>query len=150
MSGYGVWAPQPISRMQADHSTLLSPTMYERQIMPYDVEIIQSCPLCLFHIHNNGYHIAHLLVQVDELDAIEVVVDPYPTGARREYEIERMQMIQEHKSLMIDANMPSQEEAEDVLAQLKRRGLYYNAQYIPELLADKDASVSSGTVWLIE
>ena len=149
MSGYGVWAPEPIVRMQADHSTLLSPQMYERQILPYDREVIRACPMCLFHIHNNGYHIAHLLVQVDELDAVEVVVDPYPRGARKAHEIEMMQMIQEHKALMLDVSFPSYEESQWVLAQLDKRGLYFNTQFVPDILDTLPEGLPGSRVWLL-
>lgn len=149
MSGYGVWSPQPVARMQADHSSLLSPSIYERQILPYDREIIQACPICLFHIHNNGYHIAPLLAQVEELDAIEVVVDPYPRGQRKAHEISMMQMIQQHKPLMVDVNFPSPEEANWMIANLDRTGLYFNAQFAPEILTAMEAS-REGQIWLLE
>ena len=149
MSGYGVWAPEPVVRLQADHSTLLSPQMYERQILPYDREIIRACPMCLFHIHNNGYHIARSLVQVDELDAVEVVVDPYPTGARKAHEIEMMQMIQKHKALMLDVSFPSYEESQWVLAQLDKRGLYFNAQFVPDILDALPEGLPGSQVWLL-
>ena len=149
MSGYGVWSPAPVVRMQADHSTLLSPQMYQRQVLPFDVEVMRACPICLFHIHNNGYHISPMLVEVDELDAIEVVVDPYPSGPRKAREIEMMQMIQQHKALMLDASFPRYEEAQWVLSQLDRRGLYFNAQFVPDVLADLPDDLPGSQVWQI-
>jgi hypothetical protein len=86
VSGWGIWAPGPVVRTQADHATLLSPDMYERQILPFDREIIRAGPHCIFHIHNPGLHLAPALLEVDELDVIEVVVDPYPSEARKPYE----------------------------------------------------------------
>jgi hypothetical protein len=149
VSGYGIWSPQPVVRMQADHSTLLSPGMYERQILPYDREVIRACPRCIFHIHNNGYHIAHLLVQIPELDVIEVVVDPYPDLERKQYEIERMQMIQTHKPLLLDVNFPSFDEAEQLLAHLSPRGLCLNARFDPETFASLPAGVPGSRAWLL-
>jgi hypothetical protein len=151
VSGFGVWAPSPVVRTQADHSTLLSPGMYERQILPYDLEVIRACPMCIFHIHNNGYHIAPTLVEVVELDAIEVVVDPYPARSeRRAYEIEMMQMIQEYKPLILDANYPDFEESERVLDQLDRRGLCYNARFDPQTFASLPSDVPGGQKWLLQ
>ncbi|NLS79800.1 MAG: hypothetical protein GXY76_21345 [Chloroflexi bacterium] len=150
MSAFGVWAPEYVVRTQADHSTLLSPRMYREQILPFDREVIAAAPHCIFHIHNNGYHIAPDLVQVPELDAIEVVVDPYPTGARKAYEIVMMQMILQHKALLIDGNFPSYEEAEWVLAQLDRRGLYYNVQLSAETLSALPEGAPHSEMWLLE
>ena len=83
MSGYGTWSPGGVVRMQADHSSLLSLQMYKDQILPFDRDVIRALPHCIFHIHNNGLHVAPALTQIPELDIIEVVVDPYPTGERK-------------------------------------------------------------------
>jgi hypothetical protein len=83
----------------------------------------------MFHIHNNGLHIAPVLVEIPELNIIEVTVDPYPTGERKAHEVEMMQFIQEHKSLYLDVYLPSYEEGEWLLAQLPTRRLCFNAMY---------------------
>lgn len=134
ISGWGIWSPGPVSRMQADHSTLLSPGMYEEQILPFDLEIIRSCPCCIFHLHNPGLHVAPALLEVEELDIIEVVVDPYPKEERKPYEMDMYRRILERKPLILDVNFPSLEEAEWVLAELPHRGLDLNARFSPETL----------------
>jgi hypothetical protein len=128
-SGYAIWAPDQVIVTQADHSTLLSAQMYKEQILPFDLEVIRSCPFSMFHIHNNGLHIAPVLVEIPELNIIEVTVDPYPTGERKAHEVEMMQFIQEHKSLYLDVYLPSYEEGEWLLAQLPTRRLCFNAMY---------------------
>jgi len=148
-SGWGIWAPGPVVRMQADHSTLLSPAMYKEQILPFDLEVIRSCLYCIFHIHNNGYHIMPFLVQVPELDVIEVVVDPYPTGERKIYELEMMAMILEHKPLIVDANFPSYRESEWMLDQLPRRGLCFNARYAPETMGALLPDAPGREMWIL-
>jgi hypothetical protein len=135
VSGWGIWAPGPVVRTQADHATLLSPDMYERQILPFDREIIRSCPHCIFHIHNPGLHLAPALLEVDELDVVEVVVDPYPNEARKPYEMAMYERILKHKPLILDVNFPSLEEAEWVLGELDHRGLCLNARFSDEVLA---------------
>jgi hypothetical protein len=149
MSGWGVWAPGPVVRTQADHSTLLSPQMYRGHILAYDLEVIRSCPHCIFHIHNNGLHIAPILVEIPELDVIEVVVDPYPGAARKPYEIEMLQLIQKHKPLILDVNFPDLEEADRVLSQLERAGLCFNARFAPETLASLPADAPGNETWLL-
>jgi len=125
-SHYGIWAPAPVVATQADHSTLLSARMYAQHILPYDLEVIRSCPFSVIHLHNNGLHVAPLLVQVPELDVIEVAMDPYPTGERKAYEVEMLQMILAHKALILDVKLPSYEEGEWLLAQLQQRRLCYH------------------------
>jgi hypothetical protein len=149
VSGYGTWASAPVVRTQADHSSLLSPRMYQSQILPFDLKVVRACPRCIFHIHNNGLHVAPFLVQIDELDVIEVVVDPYPKGERRAYEIGMLQMIQEHKPLILDVNLPSVEESERLLGQLSRRGLCFNARFSGEVLRSALADLPGTSLWIL-
>jgi hypothetical protein len=148
MSGFGLWAPGPVTRMQADHSTLLSPDMYERQILPFDLEIIRSCPHCIFHLHNPGLHVAPALLEVDELDVIEVVVDPYPREERKPYEMDMYRKILERKPLILDVNFPSWEEAEWVLAELPHRGLNVNARFVPRVFEQLPPDVPAAERYL--
>jgi hypothetical protein len=146
VSGYGIWTDQPVIRMQADHSSLLSPEMYREHILPFDLEIVQAFPRCIFHIHNNGLHVAPDLVAIDELDVLEVVVDPYPNGARKAQEVEMLRMVQEHKPLILDVNFPSVQEAEWLLAQLSPRGLCLNARFAPNTFREAQGALG-GRLW---
>lgn len=148
-SGYAIWAPGPVVSTQADHSTLVSPQMYQEQILPHDLEVIRSCPLSVFHLHNNGLHVAPLLIDVPELDVIEVFMDPYPKGERKEYEVEILRMILEQKRLILDVHPPSLEEAEWLLAQLPTRGLCWHAHYDPEVYDSLPPDVPGGDAWLL-
>ena len=133
MSGFGIWSPEPVTRMQADHSTLLSPEMYKEQILPFDKEIIKALPYCIFHLHNPGVHVAPALLEVDELNVIEVVVDPYPNDERKPYEMDMYKRILESKPLLLDFNFPSWEEAQWVMSELPHRGLNINARFTPDV-----------------
>ena len=77
---YGVWAPGPICRIQADHSVLISPSIYEKMFLPYDMEIIKASEYQVFHLHSANIHVAELLLGVRELKAIQVSID-YPARA---------------------------------------------------------------------
>ncbi len=135
INGWGIWTPGPVLRMQADHSTLLSPDMYAEQILPFDREVVRSCPYSVFHLHNPGLHVAPALLEIDELDVIEVVVDPYPKEDRKPYEMDMYKRILERKPLILDVNFPSLEEADRVMGELSHRGLNMNARFSPETLA---------------
>lgn len=149
MSGYGIWSPAPIVHTQADHSTLLSAKMYQQQILPYDREIMRACPISDIHLHNCGLHVAPLLVELPELTAIEVAVDPYPLPERKPYEMKMLKLIQEHKPLILDVNFPSWEEAESVLAELSPRGLCFNARFEPKVFETLPAGLPGSDVWLL-
>jgi hypothetical protein len=148
-SGYAILAPDRVVSTQADHSTLLSAQMYERQILPFDLEVIRSCPYSVLHIHNNGVHIAPILAAIPELDVVEVAMDPYPRGERKAYEIEMLQLILDHKSLVLDVHLPSYEEGEWLLAQLPQRRLCFNALYDVEVFETLPDDLPGSEVWLL-
>jgi len=150
LNGWGFWTPGPVTRMQADHSTLLAPEMYAEQILPYDLEVIRACPHCIFHLHNPGLHVAPALLEIDELDVIEVVVDPYPNDERKPYEMDMYKRILEKKPLILDVNFPSLEEAEWVLGELPHRGLDMNARFAPEVVAKIPSDNPAAVMYLFE
>jgi len=147
---WNVWAPAPVVWTQADHASLISARMYEQQILPYDVEVIRSCPVSVLHLHNSNLHIAPLLVQVPELTALECILDPYPTGERRLWEIKMLQMILEHKALFLDANFPTWEESQWVLEQMPRRGLCFNPRFDHETFAGLPAGLPGSQTWILD
>lgn len=149
VSGFGVCAPSAVVRMQADHSSLLSPSIYEKQIRAFDEEVVRALPSCVFHIHNNGLHVVPSLVQIEALDVIEVVVDPYPRGTRKGYEVEMLRRIQEYKPLIVDANLPDVAEGDWLLGQLSKRGLCFNARYAPEVYREEASDLPGAALWVL-
>jgi hypothetical protein len=148
---YGILASAPVVSTQADHSTLISARMYEKQILPYDIEIIQSCPYSVLHLHNCGLHVAPLLVEVPELNVIEVALDPYPIDdERRVYELQMYQMILEHKSLILDANLPDLAECNWLLDNLPKRRLCMNAKFTPEVYATLPDDLPGRDNWILD
>jgi len=77
---YGIWAPKPICRTQADYSVLISPEIYEKIFLPYDLKIINTFEYTIFHLHSANIHIAKKLLAMTNLKAIEVSID-YPAKA---------------------------------------------------------------------
>ncbi|MBN1579253.1 MAG: hypothetical protein JXA89_01025, partial [Anaerolineae bacterium] len=82
-------------------------------------------------------------------DVIEVVVDPYPTGKRKQVEIELLRKIQEHKPLILDVNFPSPEEAAWMERQLSPRGLCFNARFSEETVRSLPAGEPGSTFWTL-
>lgn len=77
---YGVWATEPICRNQADYSVLISPKVYEKIFLPYDIKVIKASKYSIFHLHSANIHLADKLVEIPELSAIQVSID-YPAKA---------------------------------------------------------------------
>lgn len=77
---YGIWAPEPICRNQADYSVLISPRVYEKMFLPYDLKIIRASKYSIFHLHSANIHLADKLIEVPKLSAVQVSID-YPARA---------------------------------------------------------------------
>jgi hypothetical protein len=147
-STWDIWGPAPIVATQADHASLLSARIYGAQILPFDLEVARACPLCVFHLHNNGLHLAPALVERPEVSAIEVVVDPYPTGQRKAWEVAMLQRIQQHKPLILNAEFPSYAESAWLLNQLDRRGLLFNARFAADAV-DLPVDMPASEAWIL-
>ena len=144
-----VWAPAPVVYTQCDHSTLISAEMYEAQILPFDREVIRAQPMSVLHLHNSNLHVAPLLVQVPELTALNCIVDPYPTGDRKDWEVQMLRLILEYKPLFLDVAFPSLEESDWLLEQLPRRGLCFNAGFDLRVWASAPTNLPGRETWLL-
>lgn len=147
---WGIWAPDKIICTQADHSILLSPEIYKKQILPYDLEVIRSCPISIFHIHNCGLHLAPILIEVQELDAIEVFMDPYPIESRKLYELNILKKILQYKPLILDVYLPNLKEGEWLLDNLPKNRLFFKAWFDYEIYTNLPDDFPGRKIWLPE
>ena len=151
VSGHRIWAPELVIGTQSDHSTLLSPERYARQILPYDREVIKSCPLSDFHLHSAGLHVAPVLVELPELDAIQVSMDPTPAKERDPREIEMLHLIHAHKPLILSTDaLTSVEQGERFLAQFPRSRLCFTEAYDPAIYETVPGDLPGKAHWLLE
>ncbi len=148
---WGIWAPDNIVATQADHSILVSPKIYKQQILPYDLEVIRSRPKSIFHIHNGGLHLAPILIEVPELDAIEVFMDPYPIEKScKLYELEILKKILQYKPLILDVYLPNLKEAKWLLDNLPKKGLFFKAWFDHGIYTNLPDDFPGKKIWLPE
>ena len=75
---YGLWAPGRVIRFQSDSASQISPLMYQEQILPHDRTIMRAFDYSIIDLHSGGtLHLHEVLMEVEELDAISVTMDPY-------------------------------------------------------------------------
>ena len=147
----GVWAPDKTIVTQADHAILLSPETYKQQILPYDLEVIQSCPISSFHLHNCGLHLAPILIEVPELDAIKIYMDPYPIEeSRKLYEINILKKILQYKPLILDVYLLNLKEGEWLLDNLPKNRLFFKAWFDYEIYNNLPDDFPGRKIWLSE
>lgn len=75
VSHWGVYAEAPILDYQIDASSILSPDIYRRHIVELDRRVLGEFPHSVTHLHACGLHMADLIVETDEFDALEVTLE---------------------------------------------------------------------------
>jgi len=103
---YGIWAPGTVIRFQSDSASQISPDMYREQILPHDRTIMRAFDYSILDLHSGGtMHLHKVLMDVEELDAISVTIDPYESAPSIEDLIPTFAAILEAKSLSISGGM---------------------------------------------
>jgi hypothetical protein len=77
---FGIWAPGSVVRLQCDYSAMLSPADYRRWDVPRQRRLSREFDYSIFHLHSGCLHVLDGLLDMPELDAVEVSLDPWPSG----------------------------------------------------------------------
>jgi len=73
---YGLWAPEFAATTQNDCSVSVSPSTYERLMLPADRATIERWEYGLFHLHSAGLHVLDHVLGLLHGQAVNVTVDP--------------------------------------------------------------------------
>jgi hypothetical protein len=105
-----VWAPGTVIRLQSDSASQLSPAMYAEQILPHDRKILAAFDYSILDLHSAGtLHLLPVLLEVEELDALSVTLDPYESAPTIEALIPTLGSALERKSVSIYGQMTTGE-----------------------------------------
>jgi hypothetical protein len=97
-----VWAPGATVMTQQDASIFFTPTKYRELILPADRIILDAFEYTMMHFHSSTLHTLDDFLELDELECIEIVVDP--SGPELEQLVPAFSRIQEFKPLVIFAD----------------------------------------------
>jgi hypothetical protein len=103
---YCLWAPGTVIRSQSDSASQLSPRMYREQILSHDRAIFGAFDYSIIDLHSAGtLHLHPVLIEVEELNALSVTLDPYDNAPALDDLIPTFARILEAKSLSIYGEM---------------------------------------------
>lgn len=119
---FGIWSPGPVVRTQCDASACLSPAQYERWFWPYDVDICQHVGYSVIHLHSGSLHTVSVLLQGEWPQAIQVTLDPEPSGPPLVELVPTFRRILQRKALIVDGPLCDAEVAR-LQSQLPHDGL---------------------------
>lgn len=98
-----MWAPGPTITPQNDISTLLSPRMYRRFVLPLDERIMAAFPYHCFHMHGSEVHQVDSLLELDRLTAIQFTLEHTLGGPSLENTLPVLRRILTRKPLIVAA-----------------------------------------------
>ena len=129
---WGVWSPGPLIDYQEDAAGLLSPKTYRQHIAPLDRELARRFEYSLLHIHSGQMQMLPAMLEIPELTAIQIAIDPQPYSPPAATLMGQFEAVQEAgKSLLVIGPM-TQAELELALARLSPTGLALRIGLIPE------------------
>jgi hypothetical protein len=98
-----MWAPGRAITPQNDISTLISPTMYEEYVLPWDRKIIGRFAYHSFHMHATEYRQVDVLLKLEKLTAIEFTLEHTLGGPALEIVTPALKRILGKKPLLLCA-----------------------------------------------
>jgi hypothetical protein len=95
-----VWAPGRLIRLEEDATILFSPLFYEKIFQDSDRRIVSQFEYSVIHTHSDNHKLIPSLLEIKELSAIQVLLDP--TGPPVEKMLPILKTIQDAgKALLI-------------------------------------------------
>ncbi|MHB1356071.1 MAG: hypothetical protein ACYCZF_08875 [Anaerolineae bacterium] len=131
---FGIWAPGTVVRTQCDASALLSPAQYRDWYLPYDKRISEAADYAVIHLHSGSLHTVESLLPLDKPQAIQVSLDPQPSGPPLERLLPIFGRILQVKSLIVDGVLNAGQ-VQQLLEALPANGLCIIARGDPENVA---------------
>ncbi len=123
-AAFGIWAPGSVVRLQCDYSAMLSLTDYRRWDVPRQRRIAREFDHSVFHLHSGCLHVLDGLLEIPELDAVEVSLDPWPSGPHPVDTIPALARIQAAgKAVVVHGGPMSVEDFEQMRSSLSPIGL---------------------------
>ncbi|MHB0857176.1 MAG: hypothetical protein ACYC5M_06350 [Anaerolineae bacterium] len=105
VSFFGLWAPGTVVRTQCDASAILSPRQYAEWYLPYDERISQAGQYSIIHLHSGSLHTVPALIERELPQAIQVSLDPEPSGPPLRDLLPAFRTVLAHKPLLVDGAM---------------------------------------------
>ena len=136
---YGTWSPGTIIRSQEDYAVNLGQLQFEEFILPSVTKVAKAFDYEVFHTHSGFPNLAQWLAYVDDVECIEVVLDP--TGPTIPESIDHWNRILEKKPLVVVGPVTNKQ-LDMMVSQLSPCGLWLDIELVAE-----DQDISSVWEW---
>jgi hypothetical protein len=119
---FGIWAPGTVVRAQCDASAFLSPSQYADWVWPHDAATCEAADYAVIHLHSGSLHVLEPILAAPKPQAVQVSLDPVPSGPPLADLLPAFRRILEAKALIVDGPM-EEKDLELLLDKLPHGGL---------------------------
>ena len=120
---WGLWAPGPTVRYQADNSHMISPRMYRERFMPFDRRVAQTFEYSAFATHTTQAVHLPVYAEIPELRAIEMTIEIPPFGRPPLELLPQFREVQAMGKALMLTGVVTRPELDGLLEGLSPRGL---------------------------
>jgi hypothetical protein len=116
-----VWAPGRLIRLEEDATILFSPLLYKQVFQDADRRILSQFEYSVVHTHSDNHKLIPALLEVKELTAIQVLLDP--TGPPVEKMLPILKTIQDAGKALLITHELGEAAVRQIVDALSPRGL---------------------------
>jgi hypothetical protein len=120
---WGLWAPGRLLDIQEDAAGLLSPQMYRDFAAPLDRRMIQQFDYSLMHLHSGQLQMLSEMLNIPELTAVQIAIDPPPYGPSAGALLPQFRSIQQAGKALLLTGPVTQIELDQIVGELSPVGL---------------------------
>jgi hypothetical protein len=121
-NSFGIWAPGKSIRAQDHASIVLSPKLYDKFVLPVEKIISSQFDYITYHTHTGMIWLEEKIADLDNINAIHILVDPEPFGLPLVDILTKIGRIQNKKSIIIEGEFSSRN-IKNILKKLSPKGL---------------------------
>ena len=127
VSAWRIYLPGPAVDYQIDASSLLAPQTYREHFLAHDRAVLREFPYSFIHLHACGLHILDVVLEIDELKAVQIQLDRETGVWEKGRILDCCRRVQERRKGLIVCGMLTESELEEFKSALRpdALALYY-------------------------
>ena len=128
---WGLWTPGRVLDFQEDATGLLSPESYHTYVAPIDRNMAQQYDYSIIHLHSGQLQMLPVMLDIPELTAIQILIDPPPYSRPTDTLISQFQAVHEAGKSLLVVGPVTRRELERILGELSPVGLAVRIDLLP-------------------
>jgi len=125
VSAWRIYLPGPAVDYQIDASSLVSPETYREHFLEQDRAVLREFPYSFLHLHACGLHMLDVVLEIDELKAVQIQLDRETGGWEKDRVLDCCRQVQERSKGLIVCGMLTESELAEFQSALRPDALAF-------------------------